>query len=324
MLELCKNIYQFPVVLPDSPLKELNCFVIKGADRSLMIDTGFCIDESKKAVMKGLSELSIDLNKLDVFLTHFHADHAGLIDVMKNDNNVIYMSKEDFEELSNELREDYWVYVVKKCKLIGFPPGRELNYNEHPAYINRAKKATACTFLKEGDEISYGGYAFTVLDLRGHTMGQLGLYEKEHGFLFSGDHVLNKITPNINAWDFETDYLGNFIKNLKKVKALKINKLFSAHRALLDAPYGRIDELLLHHENRLNNIREYLRKKPSSAYECSSLLKWDFMGGYFPDFPDTQKWFASSEMLAHLQHLLFTGEADRTLTEDGVYLYSLK
>ena len=324
MVEIYKNIYKIPVFLPNSPLKELNAFLIKGERRSLLIDTGFSVEESKQSLFKGLNELSVDVNNMDVFLTHMHTDHSGLVDVLKNENNSVYISEEDSKVIEREFNEDYWLYIETQSLLIGFPPGGELNYKEHPGYINRAKRLVECCYLVEGDEISYGGYNFSVLDLKGHTPGQLGLYEKEHGLLFSGDHILNKITPNICCWDFENDYLGNFLKNLKKIRDLKVNLLFSAHRALIEDPYKRIEELLEHHARRLEYARQILRNKPSTAYECACLIRWDYLGGYFPDFPVPQKWFASSEMLAHLQMLYFSGEVNRNLSDEGFFVYSLK
>ena len=321
-MELYGNIYMIPVTLPGSPLKELNAFLVKGEDRSLLIDTGFSAEESKQSLFKGLNALSIDVNNLYVFLTHLHADHSGLVDVLKNENNSVYISEEDSRTITHELNDDFWVYIAKQSLLIGFPPGEELNYKEHPAYINRAKRAVECRYLAEGSEISYGGYNFVVLDLKGHTPGHLGLYEKEHGLLFSGDHILNKITPNICCWDFENDYLGSYLKNLKRVGSLNINRLFSAHRAQVDDPYKRIEELLEHHAARLERARQILGKKPSTAYECACSINWDYMGGYFPDFPVPQKWFASSEMLAHLQTLYFRGEVKRELSQEGFFVYS--
>jgi glyoxylase-like metal-dependent hydrolase (beta-lactamase superfamily II) len=324
MLEICKNIYKIPVALPGSPLKELNAFLIKGEDRSLLIDTGFCAEESRRSLFGGLNELSVDIHDTDVFLTHFHADHAGLVDVLKNKNNRVYISEADSRGISRELNEDFWSYVKNQSLLIGFPRGGELDYREHPAYIHRAKNAVECSYLKEGDELSYGGYTFTVLDLKGHTPGQLGLYEKESQLLFSGDHILNKITPNICCWDFDHDYLGYFLENLKKVEKLKVKTVFSGHRAFVEDPGKRIGELLAHHARRLENARQILRNKPSTAYECSRLIKWDFLGGYFPNFPVPQQWFASSEMLAHLQMLYLTGEADRELSSEGFFVYHLR
>ena len=101
MLEIYKNIYKIPVVLPNSPLKELNAFLIKGEDRSLLIDTGFGSEESKQSLFKGLNELSVDINDMDIFLTHRHSDHTGLVDVLKNENNSVYISEEDAKGLRN-------------------------------------------------------------------------------------------------------------------------------------------------------------------------------------------------------------------------------
>ena len=323
MIEIYKNIYKIPVFLPGSPLKELNAFLIKGEGRALLIDTGFNAEESEQSLFRGLNALSVDVNNMDVFLTHLHVDHCGLVDVLKNENNSIYVSEEDSKGIALEFGEDFGVHIKNQGLLIGFPPEKLLNYKEHPAYLYGAKRAVEFRYLKEGDEISYGGYKFSVLDLKGHTPGQLGLYEKEHGLLFPGDHILNKITPNIACWDLENDYLGNFLKNLKKVGELKINILFSAHREFVEDPYKRIEELNAHHAKRLERTRQILKNKPSTAYECACLINWDYLGGYFPDFPATQKWFASSEMLAHLQMLYFRGEAKRTLSDEGSLVYSL-
>ena len=127
MLEIYKNIYKIPVFLPDSPLKELNSFLIKGKDRHLLIDTGFGVEESKQSLFEGLNELSVDLNDTDVFLTHMHADHTGLADVLKNENNSVYISEKDSKGITRELNEDFGVYIKKRSLLIGFPPGKELD-----------------------------------------------------------------------------------------------------------------------------------------------------------------------------------------------------
>ena len=39
--EVMERLYRIEVTLPNSPLKELNSYVIKGNGRDLVIDTGF-------------------------------------------------------------------------------------------------------------------------------------------------------------------------------------------------------------------------------------------------------------------------------------------
>jgi glyoxylase-like metal-dependent hydrolase (beta-lactamase superfamily II) len=68
------------------------------------------------------------------------------------------------------------------------------------------------TVLREGDRLKVGEYNLEVVDLPGHTPGQIGLWEADKGYLFSGDHILSDISPNISAWDLEVDYLDVYAK----------------------------------------------------------------------------------------------------------------
>jgi glyoxylase-like metal-dependent hydrolase (beta-lactamase superfamily II) len=43
--------------------------------------------------------------------------------------------------------------------------------------------------LKEGEQIAVGGLAFEVIHLPGHSPGGVGFWERERGWLFSGDTV---------------------------------------------------------------------------------------------------------------------------------------
>ena len=64
------DIYTIPVVLPNNPLKNLNCYIIKTPEENLVIDTGFNQPECLNALSEGLKELDIDMNRTTLFLTH--------------------------------------------------------------------------------------------------------------------------------------------------------------------------------------------------------------------------------------------------------------
>ena len=78
--EIDRNFFKIEIPLPDSPLKSINSYVIKGAEKNLVIDTGLNREECKRAMLNGLNELGIDLNHTDFFITHLHADHLALVD----------------------------------------------------------------------------------------------------------------------------------------------------------------------------------------------------------------------------------------------------
>jgi glyoxylase-like metal-dependent hydrolase (beta-lactamase superfamily II) len=93
--EIMPHLYRIIIPLPNSPLKELNSYVIKADDRNLIIDTGFNRTVCFEAMQEGLRALDIDLSKTDFMLTHMHADHTGLISRLVTDTSAVYFSKID-------------------------------------------------------------------------------------------------------------------------------------------------------------------------------------------------------------------------------------
>ncbi len=73
------NFYRLEIPLPQNPLKYLNSYLIKGQGRNLLIDTGFNQEVCKNALLDGLRTLEVSLEETDIFITHLHADHSGLI-----------------------------------------------------------------------------------------------------------------------------------------------------------------------------------------------------------------------------------------------------
>ncbi|MDD2190741.1 MAG: MBL fold metallo-hydrolase [Eubacteriales bacterium] len=93
---LLDNIYKIEIPLPRNPLKSLNSYFIKNSDgRSLLIDTGFNRKECKEAIFAALKELQVDLDNTDLFITHLHSDHCGLISVLPKPGAKIYAGKID-------------------------------------------------------------------------------------------------------------------------------------------------------------------------------------------------------------------------------------
>jgi glyoxylase-like metal-dependent hydrolase (beta-lactamase superfamily II) len=323
MHEAAKNIFRFPVPLPGSPLKELNCYIVKGEKRHLLIDTGFNTGEGLAAVKGAFKELGISPADADIFLTHLHADHTGLVEVLKGECGSIFMNETDSVHVNRNFIDEYWIEFMGIQDHMGFPDGQTLNYKDHPAYRGGVKTHTDFEFVSEGMDFSYGGYSFKAIDLRGHTPGQTGLYDRESGILFCGDHILNKITPNINLWDFEDDYLALFLENLRKVKSMDVKVLLTAHRAPVDDIKARIDGLLLHHDRRLSAVMSALANGRTTVYGVAMDIGWDYGGGFFGNFPAAQKWFAASEVFAHLENLRRSGKID--LTKDGLtYNYTVR
>ncbi|MBC2722739.1 MAG: MBL fold metallo-hydrolase, partial [Desulfosporosinus sp.] len=140
---------------------------------------------------------------------------------------------------------------------------------------------------------------------------------------FCGDHILDEITPNITFWGFEQDILATYIKSLNKVYNFEIDYLLTAHRKIVRNHRNRINELLHHHEERLQEILSILKGGRKTPVEMAASMHWDIGHKKWSDFPPSQMWFASGEALSHLEHLVHIGVVERT-RESGVLYYEIK
>ncbi|NFN86065.1 MBL fold metallo-hydrolase [Clostridium sporogenes] len=322
MRETYENIYLQELSLPNSPLKYLNFYIIKGKDKSMIIDTGFNCEDTKKRMMEIFEELDLKPENTILFLTHLHSDHTGLAAYFQDMGLTIYISKIDGDLLngSTEKSGPMWKGTIQRAKWQGLEE-EALEIEDNPGYKFRPMDYINFKPAIPGEYIRIGEYNFEIIDLKGHTPGMVGLYEKKHKILFCGDHILARITPNITFWGFEYgDMLGTYLKNLKCVYNMDIDYLFSSHRFLIEDHRRRINELCLHHQERLDEIKEVLRKFGAcTVRKVTKELHWNIKSKGWDDFPKSQKWFAAGEAHAHLEHLRALGEV--TMEEKNGVLY---
>jgi len=300
------DIYKIYVPLPDNPLKNLNCYVVKTADENLIIDTGFNRPECLAALKEGLSELEIDINKTKLFLTHLHSDHTGLTGEIMEEGSQIYMSKIDFDRLEKSLTGKFWPVMEELFRKNAFPEEDiALSAKINPARAFAPSKRFKAICMNDGDKITVGGLTFTGILTPGHTPGHMCLYLEEKKILFTGDHVLFDITPNITSWNEVEDSLGDYIESLKKIRGFEVETALPGHRLSSKNFYVRIDELLEHHRQRLDECYNIICQNPdSTAYFIASKMKWSMRGKNWSEFPVQQKWFAVGETLSHLDYLI--------------------
>lgn len=325
--EVYKNIYQATFPLTGNPLKSINIFVIKTELGNMIIDTGFNNEENRKNMDDLIKELDLDLARTKLFLTHLHSDHVGLAKYLEDKGIAeIYLSKVDGEILESgiSLSGIQWQNILKNANVQGLMK-ENLDINNHPGFKNRPKDTFTYTPLEPGQILRLGEFSFEILDEAGHTPGMVGLLEKDKKILFCGDHILGKITPNITYWGDEYgDSLGIYLENIKKVKDLDIDYLFSSHRFLVEDVNKRIDELISHHKERLKDTLRIIKKLgEADTREITSQMSWDIRAKGWEDFPESQKWFAVGEAAAHLKHLVKEGKIKERVGSDGVYYYSL-
>lgn len=322
MQEVFKDVFMFPVSLPNSPLKEINIYVVKGKDRGIVIDTGFNKPESKKDMLDGLSQLGLEPKYLDLVITHLHSDHTGLASMFAKAGSKVYASKIDGDIINESIKKSYWDLMLGFRKLYGMDDD-EVDINDHPGYTFKPDEEVDFIDLNPGDVLRVGDYTFDILDLKGHTPGHIGLYDKDHKILFGADTVLDPITPNITDWGDEyDDILGTYMATLEMLKTLDLKVIFPAHRKIIEDHKARIDQLISHHFLRMQEILDSMEfGKGYTIRDISSVISWRIRANGWDDFPRAQKWFATGETMSHAEHLVKLKFLSMRL-DKGVYKFS--
>jgi len=317
--EILPGLFRLKIPLPESPLKYLNSYVIKGPDRSLIIDTGLNRRECLEAMQDGLRTIGVDLAAADIFITHLHADHFGLVTKLATDTSHIYFSRPEKELM------DSWEgfgTMIEYAGQNGFPRDElQSALDKHPGAKYGSEWIPDMKLLEDGDGIDVGEYHFKCVATPGHTMGHICLYEPDKEILVAGDHILIDITPNIQCWADTQNPLKYYLASLEKVYSLTVDLTLPGHRRLIRDHRARIEELKQHHADRLIEVLSILSRGGLNAFQVASQMTWDIDSESWDQFPVAQKWFATGEAISHLRYLEEDGQLVRNAGE-GTTLYA--
>ena len=325
--QILPYLFSIPVLLPRNPLKNLNSYVFIGEQRNLLVDTGFNMPECLESMRAGITELNLDMDKTDIFITHCHADHCGLMPEIASPKATIYMGGVDKKILSQYVGrsdDEYWerlddFYVREGCPPAEMAESRRVN----PARNYIPSRNFSSVDLYDGDVFQVDRFAFTCVFTPGHTPGHMCLYNEKEKIMLTGDHVLFDITPNITVWVTMENALEKYLQSLRKIKAYEVVMPLAAHRASNMSLNQRVDELLLHHDQRLEDVVNIIREGGTmDAYQVAARMKWSIRARDWSDFPLSQKRFAVGEAIAHIIYLVDHGRLRRS-ERAGINYYSV-
>ncbi|MGC8620212.1 MAG: MBL fold metallo-hydrolase [Thermoplasmata archaeon] len=307
--EVFPSVFRIRINLPNNPLRFVNSYLVKGKERSLLIDTAFNLESCYDELSFALNYLNVDRKNLDLFITHIHADHIGLLDRFIK-NSRVFMSNVEQEVVVEAIKHpDYWhlmnVFLLSngmpKEILEGALKYLDLVYVQtYPSM--KSDILENFKSIRDGEILSYGDLDLQGLLTPGHSPGHMCLYDEKNKILFSGDHVLFDITPNITWWPNLNNALKSYFDSLEKINKLKIELTFPGHGEPGKDIHKRIEDIIRHHNKRLDEILSSLYDY-KNAYEIAREIKWNLKYDKWEAFPKTQKYFALGETIAHLIYL---------------------
>lgn len=209
--------------------EETHCYLLNGYEHSLLIDTGLGIcniyDQITKLTDKPITAVA----------THIHWDHIGGHKYFPD----FYAHKNELKWLSGKFpltMEQIQGMVVDRCDL---PEGYDVNKYEF--FQGKPTKV-----LTDNEIIDIGGRFVQIVHTPGHSPGHMCFWEKERGYLFTGDlvykHTLFAYFPSTNP--------EAYLNSLERVSELPVKQVFPAHHTLNIKP-----EILVRMRNAIRQLR---------------------------------------------------------------------
>ena len=194
---------------------ESNCYIVRDGGDCLVVDPGAANEVGMRRVRNALFELGVPLGECKVFLTHTHFDHAESTRVLFPGGTCVYVSEVGFEERSPIRAEAARELFVRRMLKMGatLADAEEYSRNDYePTFLPAG--AFDYRFVREGDEVHVGRFAFDVVEVPGHTLDLVCLVGRDGAPSFTGDEVIFGTTPSVDAPFDGEDALALYMEGL--------------------------------------------------------------------------------------------------------------
>jgi len=326
------DVYQIKIDVPFQ-VKFVSLYLFKLEDQYILIDAGLNMGNWSKLFFSALDDINISIEDINYcFITHIHLDHIGLVKTLKrkNPNLKVVMNDITHKILRWETHDssiDELKTEAKKISSLMIKYGISKEQSERvfqfftywPKFLRYQKPDIVVhdkdKFLDNLDIIWTPGHSF------GHTC----IFNTKTKHLFSGDHILSRITPHIGNFlipnTLKEEYkeynfnniLNLYLKSLDRIGKLNPKIIFPAHQDIIYDSSKRILEIKEHHENRLSEISSLIKEKPMTPFEISQIH-------FGTDLDEMNSFMALSEVLGHLFYLEDLGKIDK-FEKSGRFYY---
>ncbi len=323
------GVHRIPLPLPMDGLRAVNVYVLETEEGLTVIDGGWAIEESRALLETSLRSIGFGFGDIRRFLvTHVHRDHYTQAAVIGREYGAtVSLGLGDKPTLDavhrhDEGQGDPTLAVLRASGAFEIAETwRKLSDGRQP---DVSMWPYPDTWLDGDHEIPVGTRVLSAVHTPGHTQGHFVFADRPGGLLFAGDHVLPTITPSIGFEPVPVEQpLRDFMESLAKVRSLPDLRLLPAHGPIAPSSHTRADELLAHHEDRLDRCLVALRgRDEATAYEIAGELPWTRHERSLHDLDEFNGALASMETKAHLEVLVARGSAQRRVGADGAVVFS--
>lgn len=318
--EVAEGIFRIPLPLPNDALRAVNSYLWRSQEGDLLVDCGWVDPRSWEVLKSSLERFGSSLQSVrQVFATHVHGDHLGAAGQIREAGGAFVTLGLGDHETAQILATDPGLSRSRTRELLlrngadslVVALDRELAEHPRPQHLSPLPD-----LFISGGELLFQGRELDVLPTPGHTRGHLCLWDGRDRTFFAGDHVLPHITPSIGV---EVPSAGlpllEFLRSLELVRDLPAQLVLPAHGPTFTNLKDRVDELLVHHEHRLQLCLEAVGAGSHTAMAVAGALPWTRRERHFSELDSFNQMLAVNETVAHLELLAERGALQREMAD---------
>lgn len=320
---ILKGISQLKIPMSRNPLGKTYSYLLFKS--KTLIDTGVPTEEAYLGLREQLKKFGLEPRDIErVIITHLHRDHIGLAEKLREYGAEIWAGVAAKEKQEQRKREWANLYenTLKELDLFG---GSEYKLNitkRRYLFKSDVKPFSIDKYLQDGEKIILEGIELEVIWTPGHCYEHICLLDQPRRILFSGDHVLPRITSHVALHSYQDhDPLHEYLTSLAKIEKLDVDMVFPGHEWIFKELKSRIQQLYKHHKNRLDEMKATLADGTKTVYDVGRKVHWDSRP--WPEMSFWTKRMAAAETYAHLKYLRNKGQIKENLREGTLYFSTI-
>jgi glyoxylase-like metal-dependent hydrolase (beta-lactamase superfamily II) len=286
------GLWSVPTPFTSSPLRYVLSYLIETPKGPVLVDTGWPSDDAWDGLVDGIRETGHDVGDVvAVLVTHFHADHSGLAQRVREASGAwIGMHEADARSLARfasvtefAAADRTWLTLrgVPPAEIDGMWPSADTGPGGGPGGGPGAgtvrQFARPDVLIADGDRPLGAATPLRAVWTPGHTPGHLCFADERYDVLLTGDHVLPRISPNISPSPLNDseDALGSYLDSLAGLTEAEPEEVLPAHEYRFRGLAVRVAQLQAHHRARLGEVLEVIAARPGcTTSELAASLTW--------------------------------------------------
>lgn len=237
-------------------------FFVRGSERTALIDSG--LYGGLPALQQAFGELGIDPSTLDyLLLTHEHMDHVG--------NNGWLKAETGCAIMGHPARADRVADNMLNAKTIvhAFPEGEGFDLNAEYLDWMGPTEGPIDQFVRDGDVIDLGGgVELEVVEVLGHSMAEIGFFERSTRTLIIADPLLPAFNPVLYLYEDPDQMRATFDKIERFLDERDVQAVLFAHDEVKTA--AETKELVADCRRRVDKVEEsmvtHMKAKPGISF----------------------------------------------------------